>query len=80
MKKEMPVKYWGTMPVGSFAGGALAAVIGIRATLFVGIAGGTLAFVPLLATSLMRLRAIPAEVDEPQPPGPLAPAPAVVDA
>jgi MFS family permease len=72
--------YWGTMPVGSFAGGALATAIGIRPTLFVGIAGGTLAFVPLLATSLVRLRAIPDEVDELQPAGLLVPAPAVLDA
>ena len=72
--------YWGTMPVGSFAGGALATTIGIRPTLFVGIAGGTLAFVPLLATSLVRLRAIPDEVDELQPAGLLVPAPAVLDA
>ena len=72
--------YWGTMPVGSFAGGALATAIGIRPTLFVGIAGGTLAFVPLLATSLFGLRAIPAEVDEPQPTRPVVAAPAVVDA
>jgi MFS family permease len=72
--------YWGTMPVGSFAGGALATTIGIRPTLFVGIAGGTLAFVPLLATSLVRLRAIPDEIDELQPAGLLVPAPAVLDA
>ena len=80
MNSVVRFMYWGTMPVGSFAGGALATVIGIRSTLFVGIAGGTLAFVPLAATSLMRLRTIPDEVDEPEPLGPLVRAPAVVDA
>jgi predicted MFS family arabinose efflux permease len=72
--------YWGTMPLGSLAGGALATVIGIRPTLFVGIAGGTLAFAPLALTSLMRLRTIPAEAEELPPIAPLVPAPAVTDA
>jgi MFS family permease len=72
--------YWGTMPLGSLAGGALSTVIGIRPTLFVGIVGGTLAFAPLAATSLMRLRSIPSEVEEVPPLAPLVPAPAVTDA
>ena len=72
--------YWGTMPLGSLAGGALATVIGIRPTLFVGIAGGTLAFAPLALTSLMRLRTIPTEAEEVPPLAPLVPAPAVTDA
>ena len=72
--------YWGTMPVGSFAGGALATLIGIRPTLFVGIAGGTLAFVPLAVTSLARLRTIPTEAEELPLVAPLVPAPAVPDA
>jgi MFS family permease len=80
MNSVVRFMYWGSMPAGSFAGGALATVIGIRPTLFVGIAGGTLAFVPLAATSLARLDAIPSEVDEPRPIGPLVPAPAVHDA
>lgn len=80
MNSVVRFMYWGTMPVGSFAGGALATVIGIRSTLFVGIAGGTLAFVPLVGSSLARLRAIPEVADDVQPAGPLVPAPAVVDA
>jgi MFS family permease len=72
--------YWGTMPLGSLAGGALGTVIGIRPTLFVGIVGGTLAFAPLAATSLIRLRTIPTEADELPPLAPLVPAPAVTDA
>ncbi len=72
--------YWGTMPLGSLAGGALATVIGIRPTLFVGIVGGTLAFAPLAATSLMRLRSIPSDVEEIPPLAPLVSAPAVTDA
>jgi MFS family permease len=80
MNSVVRFMYWGTMPVGSFAGGALATVIGIRSTLFVGIAGGTLAFVPLLFSSLARLHAIPDAIDEPQPAAPLVATPAVVDA
>jgi MFS family permease len=72
--------YWGTMPLGSLAGGALATVIGIRPTLFVGIAGGTLAFAPLAATSLVRLRTIPTEAEEVPPLAPMVSAPAVTDA
>lgn len=72
--------YWGPMTVGSFAGGALATLIGIRPTLFVGIVGSTLAFAPLAATSLIRLRAMPSEPEEEPVFAPLVPAPAVVDA
>ena len=80
MNSVVRFMYWGTMPVGSFAGGALATAIGIRSTLFVGIAGGTLAFVPLLGSSLARLRAIPEQEDELPAASPLVAAPAVVDA
>jgi MFS family permease len=82
MNSVVRFMYWGTMPAGSFAGGALSTVIGVRGTLFVGIVGGTLAFVPLAGSSLARLRAIPEEVDELPPLRPLvpAPAPAVPDA
>jgi MFS family permease len=80
MNSVVRFMYWGTMPVGSFAGGALATAIGIRSTLLVGIAGGTLAFVPLLFSSLARLRAIPDEIDEPQPAGPRVAGVAVADA
>jgi MFS family permease len=72
--------YWGTMPAGSFAGGTLASVVGLRPTLFVGIAGGTIAFLPLAATSLVRVRAIPEHADEfPPPVAPPVPAPAATE-
>jgi MFS family permease len=72
--------YWGTMPIGSLAGGAVATLIGIRPTLFLGVIGGTLAFAPLALTSLARLHAIPAEAEEVPPLAPLVPAPLVPDA
>jgi MFS family permease len=80
MNSVVRFMYWGTMPAGSFAGGGLATVIGIRPTLFVGVAGSTLAFAPLAFSSLRRLRAIPSEPEEPEPLVPHVPAPAVVDA
>lgn len=80
MNSVVRFMYWGTMPAGSLAGGALATVIGIRPTLFVGVVGGTIAFAPLAATSLIRLRSIPTEPEEPRPIAPLVPAPAVPDA
>jgi MFS family permease len=80
MNSVVRFMYWGTMPLGALAGGALATVIGLRPTLFVGILGGTLAFAPLAATSLFRLRALPTEPEEPQQVAPLVPAPAVPDA
>jgi MFS family permease len=41
---------WGVIPLGSLTGGALASVIGLRETLWVGAIGGSLSFLPLLLT------------------------------
>ena len=39
---------WGVIPLGSLTGGALASIIGLRPTLWVGAIGGSLSFLPLL--------------------------------
>ena len=39
---------WGVIPLGSLAGGALASLIGLRPTLWVGAIGDSLSFLPLL--------------------------------
>jgi MFS family permease len=39
---------WGVIPLGSLTGGALASLIGLRATLWVGAIAGTFSFLPLL--------------------------------
>jgi len=39
---------WGVIPLGSLTGGALASLIGLRPTLWVGAIGGSLSFLPLL--------------------------------
>jgi MFS family permease len=57
--------YWGTMPAGAAAGGALATVIGVRETLFVGAIGGAATLVPLALSPLRHLREMPEVAEEP---------------
>jgi MFS family permease len=51
--------YWGPQPAGFALGGVLAAVIGLRPTLFVSAVGATLVFLPLLAHPIRKLREMP---------------------
>jgi len=51
----------GTVPLGSLAGGALAAGIGLRETLWVGAVGATLAFLPMFFSPIRKLREVPDE-------------------
>lgn len=69
--------YWGSMPAGAAAGGALSTVIGVRETLFVGAIGGAAALVPLALSPLRHLRTMPEAAEEPPP---RAPVPVVADA
>jgi MFS family permease len=55
---------WGVLPLGSLAGGALASTIGLRETLFVGAAGASLGFLPLLFSPLRSVERIPEPVLE----------------
>jgi MFS family permease len=55
---------WGVLPLGSLAGGALASTIGLRETLFVGAAGASLGFLPLLFSPLRSVERIPEAVLE----------------
>jgi MFS family permease len=50
---------WGVLPLGSLAGGALASTIGLRETLFIGAAGASLGFLPLLLSPLRSVERIP---------------------
>jgi MFS family permease len=67
---------FGAVPLGSLAGGGLAATIGLRETLWVGAVGGTLAFLPVLFSPIRQLRDVPTQPEEPLPisvrPGELA--------
>ena len=67
MNSVVRFMYWGTMPAGAAAGGALASVVGVRATLFVGAIGSAIAFVPLAFSPLRHLRVLPQHAEEPQP-------------
>jgi MFS family permease len=63
--------YWGPQPAGFALGGVLAAVIGLRPTLFVSAVGSTLVLQPLLAHPIRKLSVVPE---------PTAPEPALADA
>jgi MFS family permease len=54
---------WGTIPLGSLVGGALAATIGLRPTIFVGALGCTLAILPLALSAVRSLQELPTEVE-----------------
>ena len=49
---------WGVIPLGSLTGGALASIIGLRPTLWVGAIGGSLSFLPLLLSPVRSIGAM----------------------
>lgn len=54
---------FGTRPLGSLAGGALASTIGLRPTLWVGVVGALTASLWLLPSPVIRLRELPTSAD-----------------
>jgi predicted MFS family arabinose efflux permease len=64
MNSVMRFLVWGTIPLGSLAGGALATTIGLRETLFVGAAGGLLSALPII---LSREQRTLGQIPEPAP-------------
>jgi MFS family permease len=65
---------WGTMPIGGFLGGVLAAQFGMLTALWVGVAGQVLGVLPVLLSPLARMRELPLGMDHHLP---AAPPPAV---
>ncbi|MCC6619343.1 MAG: MFS transporter [Chloroflexi bacterium] len=63
MNATMRFIVWGTIPIGSLVGGALGALIGLQATIAVGVAGSFIGFLPVFFSQVRTLRAIP----EPDP-------------
>jgi MFS family permease len=59
MNSVMRFLVWGTIPLGSLTGGALASSIGLRETLFVGAAGGFLSVLPIVLSPIPKLREFP---------------------
>jgi MFS family permease len=58
---------WGTIPLGSLAGGAIATWWGLRTALWVGALGGLVPFLPVALTSVRKIREMPEPVEEPTP-------------
>jgi MFS family permease len=65
MNATMRFLVWGTIPLGSLVGGALAATIGLRAALFVGASAGIVSVLPLLLSPIRTLREFPEPEFEP---------------
>jgi MFS family permease len=64
MNAVMRFLVWGSLPLGSLVGGALASTIGLRSTLIVGGVGSCFAILPIWFSPIRMLREIP----EPEPP------------
>jgi MFS family permease len=58
---------WGTIPLGSLAGGAIGQAVGLRAALWVGAIGNVPAFLFVLLSPIRSIREIPEPVTEPTP-------------
>jgi MFS family permease len=58
---------WGTIPLGSLAGGAIGQVVGLRAALWVGAIGGIPGFLFVLLSPIRSIREMPEPVTEPTP-------------
>jgi predicted MFS family arabinose efflux permease len=68
MNSVMRFLVWGTIPLGSLTGGALATTIGLRETLFVGAVGGLISGLPIILSRAQRtLGQIPEPEPEPAP-------------
>jgi MFS family permease len=58
---------WGTIPLGTLAGGAIATAYGLRVALWVGAIGELFTFVPLLLSSVRTIQEMPEPALEPTP-------------
>jgi MFS family permease len=76
MNAVMRFIVWGALPLGSLAGGALAATIGLHGTLIVSAVGATFAILPIWFSPIRTLRDIP----QPEPGEPPVAAPELVNA
>ena len=55
---------WGTVPIGGFAAGVLAAQFGIVTALWVGVLGQVIGVLPVLLSPLIRMRELPTGLDQ----------------
>jgi MFS family permease len=67
MNAAMRWVVWGTIPLGSLAGGAIATWWGLKTALWVGALGGLAPFLAVALTSVRTIREMPRPVEEPTP-------------
>lgn len=65
MNASMRFLVWGTMPIGSLTGGAIAATAGLRTALFVGAIGGFTSILPIVFSPIRSLREFPGAEKDP---------------
>ena len=65
MNSVMRLLVWGTIPLGSLLGGALATTFGLREALWIGAVGSTFTFLPILLSPIVALKEMPEPVEEP---------------
>jgi MFS family permease len=65
MNASMRFLVWGTMPIGSLTGGAIAATAGLRTALFVGAIGGFTSILPIVFSPIRSLREFPGAEEDP---------------
>jgi MFS family permease len=64
MNATMRFIVWGTIPLGSIAGGALGSLIGLHATIVVGAVGALIGFVPVTLSSVRSIVTMPEPVED----------------
>jgi MFS family permease len=65
MNSVMRFIVWGVIPVGTLLGGVIASAIDLRAAIWIGAVGNSLAFLPVLLSPVRSLREMPEPVVEP---------------
>ncbi len=65
MNAVMRFLVWGTMPLGSLTGGALASTLGLHEAIWIGAVGGTFTFLPILLSPIVALKEMPMAVEDP---------------
>jgi MFS family permease len=68
MNATMRFIVWGTIPLGSIVGGAIATVIGLQTAILVGALGAFLAILPLVLTPVRTLQDMPTPAEDPVDP------------
>jgi MFS family permease len=63
MNAVMRFIVWGVIPLGALSGGAIASGIGLRAAIWIGAVGVSLAFLPVLLSPVRSLREVPEPVE-----------------